>query len=72
MKGKNILSVEPDILPSFNRVLRGEANDVFISDITEISEYELNPGLPLDIELLSQVATDGIQHGVVIGVININ
>ncbi len=69
--GKNILKLEPDIKEEFRKTISGGPQDVYISDIADISQMELDAHSPLDIELLSDIVDkNGAKLGVLIGVVN--
>ena len=70
--GLNILDIEPDIEEEFYKTLKGGDDDVYISDIAQVSEKEINEKSPLDIELLSNVIDlDGNVIGVLVGTVNV-
>ena len=69
--GENILQFEPDIEDEFIKTINGGSEDVFISDVSKISEKEIKENSPLDIELLSDVIDlNGNVVGVLVGFIN--
>ena len=71
MTGQNILINEPDIKEEFLKTISGGNQDVYISDIAEISQKELDANEPLDIELLSDVVDkSGAKIGVLVGFVN--
>ena len=70
--GLNILKLEPDIENEFNKTINGGNEDVFISDIYNISQKEIEEDSPLDIELLSDVIDlNGNVVGVLVGFLSI-
>ena len=69
--GKNIIELETDIKEEFQKTISGGPQDVYISDIAEMSQTELLANAPLDIELLSNVLDkSGVKIGVLIGFVN--
>ena len=71
--GANILIIEPDIEDEFYKTINGGQNDVYISDISNISQKEIDNNSLLDIELLSDVVDlEGNTIGVLVGLVNIN
>jgi len=72
MVGKNILDLEPDIIQEFHKAINGEVSDVYISDISKVSQKELEQGDLLDIELLSGIVDEtGSKLGVLVGFVNL-
>jgi PAS domain S-box-containing protein len=70
--GLNIIDIEPDIEEEFYKTLKGGDEDVYISDIAEVSQKEINENSPLDVELLSNVIDlDGNVIGVLVGFVNV-
>lgn len=70
--GLNIIDIEPDIEEEFYKTLKGGDEDVYISDIAEVSQKEINENSPLDVELLSNVNDlDGNVIGVLVGFVNV-
>ena len=69
--GLNILQLEPDIKNEFKKTINGGNEDVYISNLSKISQKEIDKNLPLDIELLSDVIEEnGNLVGVLVGFIN--
>ncbi|SKB57687.1 PAS domain S-box protein [Maribacter arcticus] len=70
--GANMLQLEPDIEDEFNKTISGGPNDVFISDVSNISQKEIEENAVLDLELLSDVIDlNENVVGVLVGSINI-
>ena len=70
--GANMLQLESDIENEFNKTISGGPNDVFISDVSEISQKEIDENAVLDLELLSDVIDlNGNVVGVLVGSVNI-
>ena len=70
--GQNILDLEPDIKDEFSKTIVGGNESVYISDIANISQEEMETNSPLDIELLSDVIDlNGNVTGILIGLIDI-
>ena len=70
--GANILDIESDIEEEFYKTVNGGQNDVYISDISNVSQKEIDNNLPYDIELLSDVVDlEGNTIGVLVGLLNV-
>lgn len=70
--GENILTHEPDIIEEFDATIKGNPQDVFISDIGKVSQEELEANSPLDIELLTGVVdVSGNTVGALVGFVNL-
>lgn len=68
--GANILELEPDLISEFNNSLNGKFDDVFISDISKVSQKEIAENSPLDLELLSNVIDENQNViGVLVGAV---
>jgi PAS domain S-box-containing protein len=70
--GANIVQLEPDIEEEFNKTISGGHEDVYISDVSKVSQKEIEENSPLDLELLSDVIDlKGNVVGVLVGFVNI-
>jgi len=70
--GENIINLEPDIKDEFYKTIVGGNESVYISDIANVSQEEIEANSPLDIEILSDVIDlNGNVTGVLVGLIDI-
>jgi len=69
--GKNLLEFQEDIKEELQKTITGGAQDVYVSDLADISPLQEGKDIELDIEMLSDVVNkDGSKLGALIGLIN--